>query len=146
MPRPKKIIISQAVYHVMSASESSEPLFPTDTCVRLFQKILLKLEERFGIQILASSVNATGYQLLLKTKEANLTQGMKFVAAVYGQSREFKSRYRSVLIDSDEYLEKVRAYIHGKKCREEIYSSLQLPMILGSEQFIRRVQLSSWGQ
>ncbi len=143
MPRPKKVIIPQAIYHVMSASDSAEPLFPTETCIRLFQKVLARLPERFEIEVLASSITTGGYQLLLKTKDANLTQGMKFLAAVYGQTQNFKSRYRSVLIDGDEYLQRVRDYIHGTKCREEVYTTVKLPTILGGDRFIRRLQLQN---
>jgi len=145
MPRPKRIIVSEAVYHVVS-SESLEPLFSNESCIRLFEKVLAKLPERFEIEILATSISTAGYQLLLKTKEANLAQAMKFVAAVYGQTQKYKSRYRSVLIDSDQYLQRVRDYIHGKKCREEIYQSIGLPQVLGSPQFIRKLQLASLNQ
>jgi len=90
------------------------------------------------------------YHLFLKTPKANLNQGMHYLNANYANYFSakyrlsgplFQGRYKSILVDQDEYSLVLSSYIHLNPYRAKIedwpnYPASSLPVYLGRRKSI----------
>lgn len=87
----------------------------------LFLAILGEAVERFGTEIHAYSLMPNHYHLLVRTPLGNLSQCMRHINGTYTQwlnrrhawdGPVFRGRFRSQLIEKEDYLRLLIAYIH----------------------------------
>lgn len=121
MARPLRIEYENAFYHVIARGERRDVIF---TCPADKSKFLIKLgetAEKYGLLIHAFVLMSNHYHLLLETPNGNLSQAMHCLNASYGNwfrrkydivGSVFQGRYKSVLVEKDEYLKVLSAYIH----------------------------------
>ena len=121
MPRPTRIEYEGAFYHVMNRGRNHADIFHDQCYFNEFLKCLQEASEQFDAVFHAYCLMSNHYQLLLETPKANLARIMRHVNGVYTQRYNwlkktdgslFKGRYKSVLVDEDEYLLRLTRYIH----------------------------------
>ncbi len=121
MTRPLRIEFSNAWYHVMNRGRRRENVFYSDEDRRTFLSLLSDLHDKFHVKIHAYCLMGNHYHLLLNTPLPNLSRAIRHLGGVYTQEFNrahrkegalFRGRYRSKLIDSDEYLTQLSRYIH----------------------------------
>ncbi|MCP4652966.1 MAG: transposase [Candidatus Omnitrophica bacterium] len=121
MSRPLRIEYKNAWYHVLSRGRRKEKIFFNDGDYYYFLKTLSESVEQFSVKIHAYSLMPNHYHLLIQTPEANLSQVMRYINGVYTQRVNkkysldgalFRGRYKSILIECDEYLLDLARYIH----------------------------------
>jgi len=121
MPRPTRIQYEDALYHVMNRGRGRQTIFHGSAYYSAFLQTLKEAHDRFDAQIHAYCLMRNHYHLLIGTPRANLDRIMRHINGVYTQRYNrlkhtdgplFKGRYKSILIDEDEYLLQVGRYIH----------------------------------
>ncbi|HEX2010794.1 MAG TPA: transposase [Roseateles sp.] len=113
MARPPRIEFAGAVYHATSHGESGAPIFADDADRGALLAVLAQAMQRFDAQLLAYSFATDHYQLLLYTRQANLSRLMRHINGVYTQTYNrrhgmagplFQGRFKAVLVDRDKLL------------------------------------------
>jgi putative transposase len=127
MARSIRIEFEGAVYHVMARGNRREPIFLDEEDRRIFLKTLGEACAMTGWRIPAWVLMSNHYHLMVRTPEANLVAGMKWLQNTYtrrfntrhGQwGRLFGDRYKSVLVEgAGYYSETLMDYIHLNPAR-----------------------------
>lgn len=121
MPRPERIEYEGAFHHVMNRGRSRQDIFHGDGYYHEFLKLLADATKRFDAVIHAYCLMTNHYHLLIETPQANLSRIMRHINGVYTQKYNwlnqsdgslFKGRYKSILVDQDDYLLQLSRYIH----------------------------------
>ncbi|BCE00461.1 transposase [Marinicellulosiphila megalodicopiae] len=121
MSRPLRIEFENAFHHVMNRGRGRQDIFLDDTDYQYFLHCIELACQRFKVEIHAYCLMTNHYHLLIKTPNANLSYAMKHINGLYTQyfNRKhhtdgslFRGRYKSVLVDADNYLLHVSRYIH----------------------------------
>jgi REP element-mobilizing transposase RayT len=121
MARPLRIQYPGAYYHVMNRGNRREDIFITDTDRSSFVDALTDSCETFSVKLIAYVLMANHFHLLVQTAHANLSEFMRHFLVTYtvrfnrrhGRSGHvFQGRFKSLLIEEDEYLLPLSRYIH----------------------------------
>ena len=121
MPRPTRIEYKNAYYHVMNRGRGYQRIFHAPTYYQAFLATLADAHERFGVRIHSYCLMGNHYHLLLQTPHGNLGRVMRHLNGVYTQRYNrlkrtdgplFRGRYKSILVDEDNYLLQLSRYIH----------------------------------
>lgn len=106
----------------MNRGSSRLKIFKDQDDYALFLKTVEEACSLFNVFIASYCLMDNHYHLLVNTPESNLARFMRHVNGVYTQrfnrkyQRDgalFRGRYRSILIEADEYLTQVVKYIHN---------------------------------
>jgi REP element-mobilizing transposase RayT len=133
MSRPLRIEYPGAWYHVMNRGRRREDVFIEKNDYRLFIEILKESTELFNVKIAAYCMMPNHYHLLLQTPDGNLSRCMRQINGIYTQrfnrahkydGQLFRGRYKSILIDADEYLLELLRYIHKNPLRAGLSNDL----------------------
>lgn len=118
MARPLRVEYPGAYYHVINRGNAGENIFHSTRDREKFLEYLEKAVERFSIIIHTYCLMTNHYHLLIETAQANLSLAMQWLnvsyAAYYNKKRQrsghlFQGRFKSVLVEADEYLNPVKA-------------------------------------
>lgn len=113
MARPPRIEFAGAVYHVGSHGPQGASVFRDDADRAALLELLAQAVHRFDAQVLAYSLAEDHYQLLLFTRQANLSRLMRHLNGVYtqgfnrrhgGEGAVFQGRFKAVLVDREAML------------------------------------------
>jgi putative transposase len=120
MPRPPRLQIPGATYHVTAQACARRSLFSDAHDHSAFLAILADVIERVGWSCLSFCLMTTHYHLLVTTPGADLARGMHRLNTLYAMSfnrrhaergHVFASRYGSEFIQSDGHLLEACRYI-----------------------------------
>lgn len=121
MARPLRIEYEGAWYHIMNRGAAHQPIFYENKHYKMFIELLQEVHFLYGIEIHAYCLMNNHYHILLNTPHGNLSRAMRHLNGVYTQRYNrltkkdgplFRGRFKSCLIDADEYLLAVSRYIH----------------------------------
>jgi REP element-mobilizing transposase RayT len=133
MSRPLRIEYPDAWYHVMNRGRRKEKIFLNAEDYKTFLDILIEACELWDVNISAYSLMPNHYHLLINTPKGNLSRFMRHINGVYTQrfnkihkyeGQLFRGRYKSILVDGDEYLLNLVRYIHNNPLRSKIVKRL----------------------
>jgi len=145
MARPLRINFENAVYHIIARGNRKDKIFYSDKDKRLFQVKMNKTFQKYSLICYAYCLMDNHYHLFLKTPKANLSKGMHDLNASYANYFSakyrlsgplFQGRYKSILVDQDQYSLVLSAYIHLNPYRAQVkywqsYSASSLLDYLG---------------
>ena len=129
MSRPLRIEYNNAFYHVIARGERRDAIF---TCPADKEKFLIKLgeaTEKYRLLVHVYVLMDNHYHMLVETPQGNLSQAMHYLNASYGNwfrhkyeivGSVFQGRYKAILVEKDEYLKLLSAYIHLNPVRAGI--------------------------
>jgi REP element-mobilizing transposase RayT len=126
MPRPPRIDFPGCVHHVPARGNRRDPIFLDDFDRRRLFALLGEALERFEAEALAHCLMGNHYHLVLRSNQANLSQLMRQVNSVYThafnrrhatEGHLFQGRFRSEVVDSDNYLIRVCCYTESNPVR-----------------------------
>lgn len=129
MSRPLRIQYPGAWYHIMNRGGQHRNIFSNDNDRMEFLRLLKEAIEMWEIEVHAYSMLDTHYHLLIHTPLGNLSRAMRHIGGVYTQrynirhdtdGQLFRGRYKSILVDKDNYLLEVVRYIHLQGVRAGI--------------------------
>ena len=133
MSRPLRIQYPDAWYHVMNRARRGQDLFPDQTDMDTFINLLKETAAMFNLKVSAFCLMPTHYHLLIQTPDANLARCMRHINGVYTQRYNvrnkcdgtlFRGRYKSILVDTDNYLLELVRYIHRNPLRSGLVDKM----------------------
>ncbi len=121
MARPLRVEYPGAFYHVVNRGNAGEKLFKNKRDREKFLHYVGQCAERFTLRLHTYCLMTNHYHLLVETFEANLSKAIQWLnvsyAVYFNRKRRrnghlFQGRFKSILLDADEYLKHVSRYIH----------------------------------
>jgi REP element-mobilizing transposase RayT len=118
-----------ALYHVTARGDRQEAIFLDDVDRRRFLDLLGKEVNQQRWVCFAYCLMDNHYHLLIETPEPNLVRGMRRLNGVYTQAfnwrrkkpgHVFQGRYKSILVDKENYLMELCRYIVLNPVRAQI--------------------------
>jgi putative transposase len=131
MARPLRIHYEGAFYHVMARGNEKRAIFHTRDDREKFLDILRLASERFGIIVHGYCLMLNHYHILIETPRANISKAMHFINSFYVayyrpahmyNGHLFQGRFKSILVQKDEYLNELSRYIHLNPVRAGLVS------------------------
>ena len=120
MARPLRIEFPGAIYHITSRGNARQAIFKGNPDRFGFLRVLGDVVSRFNWLCHAYCLMGNHYHLLIETIDGNLSQGMRHLNGVYTQAfnrrhervgHVLQGRYKSIIIDRDNYLLEVCRYV-----------------------------------
>jgi REP element-mobilizing transposase RayT len=133
MARQWRITFPGAFYHIMSRGNERQDIFRCDDDRKMFLDLIGDFSERFEIDVFAYVLMDNHFHLLLRTREANLPKAMQWLGTTYTRKFNnrhdrsghlFQGRYKSILVENDQYMLHLSCYIHRNPLRAGIISRL----------------------
>jgi REP element-mobilizing transposase RayT len=152
MARPLRIQFENAYYHVTCRGNARQEIFLDDSDRSAFIDLLERSSDIYQTEILAYVLMSNHFHLLVKTPLANLQEFMRHFNISYTSRYNWKhdrtghlyqGRYKSFLVDADNYLQEISRYIHLNPMRVKRRSG----MTLGEKRkYLRNYCWSSYGR
>jgi putative transposase len=126
MARPLRIQYPGAYYHVMNRGNSNQDIFITDGNRATFLRALEDSSQIYDVRVISYVLMSNHFHLIVQTNQANLSEFMKHFLVTYTvrfNKRQkktghlFQGRYKSLLVEEDEYLLPLSRYIHLNPAR-----------------------------
>ncbi|ODS34383.1 MAG: hypothetical protein SCARUB_00514 [Candidatus Scalindua rubra] len=133
MTRPLRIEYEGAFYHVLSRGNERKEIFRNDKDCSTFMELLGEMSERFFVDIFAYVLMGNHYHLLLRTNRPNISKSIQWLGVTYTRrfnimhhrsGHLFQGRFKSFLIENDNYLLILSCYIHRNPLRAGIVRRL----------------------
>jgi len=151
MARPLRIQFENAYYHVTCRGNARQEIFLNDSDRSVFVDLLERSGDIYQTEILAYVLMSNHFHLLVKTPLANLQEFMRHFNISYTSYHHWKhdrtghlyqGRYKSFLVDADNYLREISRYIHLNPMRVRIRSGMTLDE---KRKYLRNYRWSSYG-
>jgi REP element-mobilizing transposase RayT len=121
MARPLRVEYSGAVYHVINRGNAGEQIFKVNKDREKFLDYLGRAVERFLLNVHSFCLMDNHFHILLETQQAHLSRALQWLSVSYAGyfnrkyhriGHLFHGRFKSILVDADEYLKQLSRYIH----------------------------------
>lgn len=131
MTRSLRIEFPGAFYHVMSRGNEKQAIYRSCRDRMKFLGYLESASNRYGAIIHSYCLMDNHYHLMIETPGGNLAQIMRHINGAYTSyfnakhtrvGHLFQGRYRSILVDVDEYCLTLSRYIHMNPVKEGLSS------------------------
>gem|GEM_PF-1831072 len=126
MPRRLRGVLPEGVYHVTSRGNRRERLFCTPDAFQEYLRLLRRVSERYGVDVLAYVLMPNHVHLLLRAPTAVLPAFMRDLHGPFAQwhnrryhltGHVFEGRYRCWPCTQDPYLWALVRYLHDNPVR-----------------------------
>ena len=120
MARPHRIEFPGALYHVTARGDGREDIYFSDADRTAWLSVLADVCQRFDWVCHAWCQMTNHYHVVVETREANLSRGMRQLNGVYTQyvnrtyrrvGHVFQGRYKAILVEKDSYLLELARYV-----------------------------------
>jgi len=104
MPRPKRTLSNQGLYHVYNRAELGQPIFGSDGAKAVFLETLLRVSELLAWELHAYAIMTNHFHLALTTPQADIEVGMHSLLSAFANKHRafrgtighvFQSRYHA---------------------------------------------------
>jgi putative transposase len=132
MPRPLRIHVPGAMYHVTLRGNHRQNIFFTPQDRSLLSELIAEVTQRFDSRVHAYCFMTNHIHALIQVSDAPLGRLMLRIAGRYARVVQrslrttghlFEKRYYPVLVDADEYLLELLRYIHLNPVRARMVQS-----------------------
>ncbi|MEE9523242.1 MAG: transposase [Thermodesulfovibrionales bacterium] len=121
MSRPLRIQYEGAVYHITCRGNERRDIFRDETDRKTFLDILAKSLHIYNVTLYSYALMKNHFHLLVETPRGNLGEFMRHFNITYTgyynrihrrAGHLYQGRYKSIVVDREEYLSKLSRYIH----------------------------------
>lgn len=153
MARPLRIEYPGAFYHVINRGNSGESIVASERDSVKFLEYLGKTVERFSIVIHTYCLMSNHYHLLIETPYPNLSLAIQWLSVSYAtyfnrkhrrSGHLFQGRFKSILVDADEYLTSLSRYIHLNPVRAKMATKPENYRWSSYPAFIGKTEAPMW--
>jgi putative transposase len=118
-----------------------------------FLDYIAKAVDRFGIKVHTYCLMTNHYHFLIETPDANLSRAIQWInvsyAAYFNRKRHrrghlFQGRFKSILVDADEYLKHLSRYIHLNPLRAQMVEHLLSYTWSSYPAFVGKTKAPDW--
>ncbi len=129
MARALRIEFPGAFYHITSRGNEKKDIFRSRKDRERFLFYLESAAERYGAVVHTYCMMTNHYHLLMETTRGNLSEIMQYVNGAYTtyfnvkrkrSGHLFQGRFKSIVVDADEYAMELSRYIHLNPVRAGI--------------------------
>jgi len=129
MARPYRFQGEHCFYHITSRGNDRKKIYENNSDYRKFLDYILKAKEKYKFYLYAYVLMPNHYHLLLETIQPNISRIMQYINTSYTiyyniknkkYGHLFQGRYKSILIDKDNYFLELTRYIHLNPVRANI--------------------------
>ena len=132
MPRLARVDVGDEIYHVINRANGRLQIFTTPEEYRLFEKLLVEAKELTDMRIFAYEIMPNHWHLVLSPKsDGDLglfmhhltnkhTRQVHTATGTVGSGHLYQGRYKSFLIDSQNYLLAVIKYVERNAVRANL--------------------------
>ena len=129
MARSLRIEYPGAVYHVLNRGNYRTHIFSQDKAKQSFENCLFHACVRYNWRLYAYCLLSNHYHLAIETPEGNLSMGMQWLQATFANrfnrahlnhGHLFQGRFKSLVVERDEYLGPLIHYIHLNPLRANL--------------------------
>jgi len=142
-----------AFYHIVQRGNEKREIFTSDSDRERFLSYLEALTIRYHVKIHTYCLMNNHYHLLIETPEANLIKAMHTLnisyTSYFNKRKErsghlFQGRYKSILVQADEYLHHLSRYIHLNPVRANLVKYPEDYIWSSYRFFISKSKIPSW--
>ena len=135
MSRPLRIEYPGAWYHIMNRGRRRETIFEDEQDCRMFIELMKEAAKLWGVRVSAYCLMSNHYHMLIQTPRGNLSRCMRHINGVYTQrfnrvhgydGQLFRGRFKSILVEGDNYLLGLVRYIHHNPLRAGVTDKLEV--------------------
>src|SRR4030067_396555 len=129
MARPLRIEFKGAVYHITARGNERKKIYLSKIDYEKFLKYLDDTKKKYNVVIHCYVLMSNHYHLIIETPEANLSKVMHYINGSYTtyfnikrkrSGHLFQGRFKSIIVDKDNYLLELSRYIHLNPVRAGI--------------------------
>ncbi len=133
MPRPLRIHVPGAFYHVTLRGNHRQDIFFCSRDRQILSELISEVMDRFGARLHAYCFMTNHIHALIQVGDAPLGRLMLRIAGRYARTVQsalhttghlFEKRYHPMLVDADEYLLELLRYIHLNPVRAHMVQSV----------------------
>ena len=134
MTRPLRLAYENATYHITARGNRRENIFYSDKDKSVFLEKMNETFNKYSFTCFAYCLMDNHYHMFIKTTHANISQGMHYLNSSYTNWFKaehkvvgviFQGRYKSILVDEDNYGLRLSAYIHLNPVRAGIVNGVE---------------------
>jgi len=134
MTRPLRLSFENTFYHITTRGNRREKIFYSSRGKEVFLKRLKEMLIKYEMICHAYCLMDNHYHLFIKTIKPNLSQGIHYLNSAYTNwfrnkhqiiGPLFQGRFKSILVDADNYALMLSAYIHLNPLRAGIVRQLE---------------------
>jgi REP element-mobilizing transposase RayT len=153
MSRPLRIDYPNAWHHVMNRARRGQDLFVDKADYQQFIDLLQETTDLFNVNVAAYCLIPTHYHLMLQTPDANLSRCMRHLNGVYTQRYNvshscdgtlFRGRYKSILVDADNYVLQLVRYIHRNPLKAGLVKRLDQYVWSSHKGYLSKAKKWNW--
>lgn len=132
MPRQPRLEYEDAIYHVINRGNYRRDVFATDGAKEAFLTALDETASKLGWKVHAWVIMSNHFHVALETPNGDLVAGMKqwqgSFATRFNRLRTerghiFQGRYKSLLVEGEDYLGALCHYIHLNPVRAKVVAT-----------------------
>lgn len=136
MARGLRIEYPGAVYHIINRGNYRRDVFLSDDCCQSFENTLFDACRKYDWILHAYCLMSNHYHLAVETAGGNLSVGMQWLQSTFANrfnklhkvnGHLFQGRFKSLIVDKDEYLGPLLHYIHLNPVRAKLAELADLP-------------------
>lgn len=129
MSRPYRLQGENCFYHITSRGDDRKSIFISDYDYNKFLHYLLNAKTKYNFYLYAYVLMNNHYHLLIETTQPNLAKIMHYINSAYTTyynikrhkyGHVFQGRYKSIVVDKDNYLFELTRYIHLNPVRAKM--------------------------
>ena len=137
MGRIKRIDLKNYYYHILNRANGRMQIFNDDEDYKLFEEILFEAKKKFDMRIVAYCIMPNHFHLVLNPKEnGDIQKFMQWLTLTHtqrlhsknktiGYGHIYQGRYKSFLVDSDDYLKTLLLYVEQNPLRAGLVNNLK---------------------
>lgn len=153
MARPLRIEYPGAFYHVISRGNAGGSIFRSKRDREKFLGYLARSVWRYSIKVHTYCLMTNHFHLLVETPEGNLSKAIQWLNVSYAtyfnrkrnrQGHLFQGRFKSILVDADEYLKELSRYIHLNPVRAGMVKDISEYTWSSYPAFIGKMKEPEW--
>jgi putative transposase len=153
MSRPLRIDYPNAWHHVMNRARRGQDLFVDKADYQQFIDLLQEITDLLNVNVAAYCLMPTHYHLMLQTPDANLPRCMRHLNGVYTQRYNvshscdgtlFRGRYKSILVDADNYVLQLVRYIHRNPLKAGLVKRLDQYVWSSHKGYLSKAKKWNW--
>ena len=152
MPRPPRLELSGALYHVTARGNERRPIFRDDEDREEYLSRIAHYRGKFRFQLLAYCLMTNHVHLAIRPAIVPLSRIMAGLHSTYAEwfnrrhdrvGHLFQGRFKAYLVQEDRYLHALLRYIHHNPVRARIVSRAA-DYAWSSDRFLRRGAGPDW--